>query len=77
MGMVAILVMWPQLFWKIWVPLSHEDLIYDLTSICLVASGQKLFEINEIFSDCGQRSKNDLDLWYMYVSMYWLVYYIY
>ena len=31
-----------------WVPLSDEDSIGNLTSVCLVASGQKLFEINEI-----------------------------
>ena len=46
--------------------------ICNLTAGCLMASGQKLFKINEIWvtGDLGQRSKNDLDLWYMYISMY-------
>ena len=35
-----------------------------------MASGQKLFEINEILSVLVQRSNNEFDLWYMYISMY-------
>ena len=44
MCMAAILVMWPQLLQQIWVPLTHEGSICDLTAVCPVASGQKLFE---------------------------------
>ena len=48
MGIAAISVICPQLFRYIWVPLSHEGSICNLTLVCPVALGQKLFEINEI-----------------------------
>ena len=43
-GMAAILVMWPGPFEQTFVPPSHADSIWNLVSISLVVSEEKMFE---------------------------------
>ena len=49
MGMAAILVMWPGSFEQNFVPLSHEDTIWNLASIGPVVSEEKTFK------ECGRQ----------------------
>ena len=50
MGMAAILVMWPGPFEQSFVPPSHGDSIWNLASIGLVVSEEKMFK------ECGRRT---------------------
>ena len=50
MGMAAILVMWPGLFEKTFVPPSHGDSIWNLDSIDPVVSEEKMFK------ECGRQT---------------------
>ena len=50
MGMAAILVMWPGPFEQTFVPPSHGDSIWNLASIGLVVSEEKMFK------ECGRRT---------------------
>ena len=68
MGMVAILVIWPGSFEQIFFLPIHECSTWNLASMGLATSQQKMFESINL-SDLGQRSNNDLDLWYSYVFM--------
>ena len=67
MGMVAISVIWSTSVEQILSP-DHKGAIWNLTLICPAAWEQMFESIN--LHDNGQRSNNDLDLWYSYVFMY-------
>ena len=50
MGMAAILVMWPGPFEQTFVSPSHGDSIWNLASIGLVVSEEKMFK------ECGRQT---------------------
>ena len=55
MGMVAILVMWPEPFEQTFVPLSHGGSIWNVTLIGQAVSEEKLFK------ECGRRRRTTAD----------------
>ena len=64
--MVAILVMWPTPLEQILSP-DHNGSTQNLTFTCQAAWEQIFESIN--VCDLGQRSNNDLHLWYTYAFM--------
>ena len=63
MGVVAILVMWTIRFEHTFVPSAPGGSKCDLVTIGLVAF-EEMFEIVLLMRVLGQRSNNDLDLFY-------------
>ena len=63
MGMVTILVLWPKLFEKTYVPTSQGHSIWNLASVGQVVIAENQFKNIEA-ERFGPRSVNDLDLWH-------------
>ena len=67
MGMAAILVIWPGPFEYIFILTTRKSSTWNLASMGQAALQQKFESVN--LSDLGQRSNNDLDLWYSYTDL--------
>ena len=63
MGMAAILVMWPNSFVFIFIPILFQAFIWTLVPNCPTVFEKNKFELWNL-SDLWPRSKNDLDLEY-------------
>ena len=69
MGVVAILVMWPESCRQIFISLYLKAFIQHLVQICTVVSEKIQFEFLYVH-DLGPRSRNDLDLQYSRTFIY-------
>ena len=63
MGIVAILIMWPGRLEHIFVSANPESYIWNTVKTGLRAS-EEMFEIGKLWWVLGQRSNNDLDLFF-------------
>ena len=69
MGVSAILVMCPELCYKIFICLYKKAFVQILVQIGIVVSEKILFKFLYVH-DLGPRSRNDLDLQYLHIFIY-------